>query len=179
MESDFKKPTLYGASFSVYVQAVRLTLRAKGVIYDLQQENPFNPASLSNEFKAIQPFGKVPAFRHGSVQLYQADVIARYIDDAFPGPDLMPTEIKAGATANQIIGILNSYAYPNWVRRLYVQLSDVEDSGGTPDANLIEKALPIADLALREIQRLGFPHRDGFLTGAARLFLRPNARMPA
>jgi len=160
------KPKLFGASFSVYVQALRLTLAAKSVEYDLQQENPFEPATLSPQFNAIQPFGKVPAFCDQSVRLYQADTIARYIDDNYPGPLLMPANGKGRASANQIIGILNSYAYPNWVRRLYIQRISVPAKGGTPNENLIAKALPIADLALQEIHRLGFTDRNAFLMGS-------------
>jgi len=160
-----ERPKLFGASFSVYVQAVRLTLAAKSVAYDLQEENPFEPATLSAEFNAIQPFGKVPAYRDQSVYLYQADTIARYIDETYPGPALMPATAAGRATANQIIAILNSYAYPNWVRRLYIQRVSVTAKGGTANENLIAKALPIAKCALHEIQRLGFPKNDGFLMG--------------
>src|SRR5918994_5343444 len=70
--------TLYGIPISTYVRSVRMALAEKGVSYDLVEGWADHP-----EIAKRQPFGKIPAFRHGDFELYEAFAIARYVDEAF------------------------------------------------------------------------------------------------
>ncbi|MFZ6765015.1 glutathione S-transferase N-terminal domain-containing protein [Pseudoroseomonas sp. WGS1072] len=53
-----EQPVLYGASYSVYVRAVRLTLAEKGVPYTLVPVDVFAPGGPPAEYLARQPFGR-------------------------------------------------------------------------------------------------------------------------
>jgi glutathione S-transferase len=105
-------PVLYGAPYSVYVRAVRLTLEEKSVPYELVPIDIFAPEGAPLEHKARHPFGKIPAFEHAGFRLYEAGAITRYVDEAFPGPLPGPvwarrtviyaTRVAAGQTRDAI-----------------------------------------------------------------------------
>ncbi len=104
-----------GAAYSVYVRTVRLALHEKGVAYDLVPVDVFAPGGPPADHLERQPFGKIPAFEHGSFRLYETGAISRYIDEAFDGPALQPGTPQHRARVNQIISIADSYIYPHLV----------------------------------------------------------------
>jgi len=71
--------------------------------------------------EARHPFGKIPAFEHAGFRLYEAGAITRYVDEAFPGHRLQPDDACGRARTNQIISILDSYAYRTLVWDIYVE----------------------------------------------------------
>jgi glutathione S-transferase len=109
------RPIVYGAGYSAYVRAVRLTLIEKGIAYDLVEADVFgNPDDRAAQLER-HPFGKIPAFVHGDFRLYESQAIERYVDEAFEGPPLQPRDPKERARMNQALSILDSYAYPHLV----------------------------------------------------------------
>lgn len=104
-------PVLYGLSRSVYTRIVRLALEEKGVRYKLAEVEIFGPAGVPAEHRARQPFGRIPAFDHDGFVLYETGAITRYVDESFTGTRLQPQEPRARARMNQVIGIVDSYAY--------------------------------------------------------------------
>lgn len=133
---------VYGAAFSVYVQAVRLVLEEKGVDYELHEVDPFGPDGPSAEHLARHPFGKIPAFEDGRVRLFESEAIARYIDDAYPGPPLQPADPAARALMSQTLSVLHSYAYPTWVWTVYIERVSKPRRGAAPDEAAIAQAMP-------------------------------------
>jgi len=138
------QPVLFGACYSVYSRIVRLVLAEKGVPYTLHDIDIFSEHGLSNDYKRRHPFARIPAFEHDGFCLYESGAIVRYIDEAFPGPKLMPQSIEECARVNQIIGILDSYAYRCWVWDIYVE----------EDNDKITKALTLAETCLSAIEEL-------------------------
>ncbi|MFM0617503.1 glutathione S-transferase family protein [Paraburkholderia nemoris] len=97
--------------------------------------------------------------------LYETGAIVRYIDDAFPGCKLQPADTKARAKVNQIVGILEAYAYRTLVWDIYVERV-VSARGGRPaDEHRIAAALPHAAVCLTELTRLS--DDQGFLVGGS------------
>lgn len=84
---------VYGFPQSTYVRTALMCLIEKGVAHRLEAANPGDGANRERP----HPFGKVPAFSHGDVDLYETSAIARYIDAAFEGPALIPEDTKAAA----------------------------------------------------------------------------------
>jgi glutathione S-transferase len=114
-------PIVYGMAFSVYVQVVRLVLAEKGIDHQLVEVNPFAPEGVPGWYRDIHPFRRMPAFADRNIALYESEAIARYIDEAYPGPRLQPSDPLARARMSQAMSILRSYAYPNWVWGVYMQ----------------------------------------------------------
>ena len=84
--------TLYGVPVSTYVRSARMALEEKGVAYDLEPLAPHSP-----EIDALNPFGKVPAFRHGELILFETIAIGCYVDETFDGPPSRPKDGPARA----------------------------------------------------------------------------------
>jgi glutathione S-transferase len=159
------RPVVHGAAYSVYVRIVRLVLEEKGVPYDLHEVDVFAPGGPPAEHLARQPFGRIPAFEHDGFRLYEAGAISRYVDEAFPGPALQPSEPRARARMNQVISLLDSYAYRPLVWDVYVERVRVPQQGRASDEARIAAALPRARTCLRALAEL--QAGQAWLAGAA------------
>jgi glutathione S-transferase len=149
-----KRPTVFGATYSTYVRTVRLALHEKGVLYELVDVDVYAPQGPPFEYLKIHPFGRIPSFEHGVFRLYEAVPIARYVDEAFEGPPLQPTDIYERARMNQIISVLDSYAYRTLVWDIYVERTGGTPTGRLPDEDRIARALPRARLCLEALSGL-------------------------
>jgi len=147
-------PILFGAAYSVYVRAVRLTLAEKGVPYRLVEVDVFAEGGPPRDYFGRRPFGRIPAFEHDGFRLYESGAINRYVDEAFPGPALQPSEPKERARVNQIISILDSYAYRTFVWDIFVERVRAPAQGRASDEAHIAAAMPRAETCLKALQEL-------------------------
>lgn len=146
-------PTVYGPSYSAYVRTTRLALEEKGVAYDLVDVAMMAGAHKQADFLSRNPFGKLPAFAHDGLTLYETGSITRYVDRALPGPALQPTGAKALARVDQVMSIVDSFAYPCMIQLAWQRLV-VPMQGGTPDEAVVAACLPQVALCLSEFVRL-------------------------
>lgn len=169
------KPVVYGPAYSTYARTVRLALEEKGVDYDLVEVDLLAGASQTPEHLARQPFGKVPAFEHDGFALYETDAITRYVDEAFPGTDLVPADIKSRARMAQAINIIGGYAYPCLIMQIFMQRAIMPMIGNPTDEGAIAAALPKAETALKALEQLidGNPYLAGDRLSLADLLLIP------
>ena len=158
------KPTLYGPGYSTYARAARLALEEKGVDYDLVEVD-FIAGGMPDEHLARHPFAKVPALEHDGLMLYETAAIERYIDEAFDGPSLQPSDPAGRARMTQIISVIDSYTYPCTVGDLVIQRLVQPMLGGTADESIVEAALPEVDKSMAELERLLGDQE--YLTGSA------------
>jgi glutathione S-transferase len=109
---------LHGYQYSVYSWIARLALHEKGKTYDWIEVNPF-AENIPASYLAMHPFKRVPALVHAGFVVYETQAITRYVDDGFEGPKLQPQEPRESARCNQIISIVDSYAYWPLVRQVF------------------------------------------------------------
>jgi len=147
------KPTLFSPAYSTYCRSARLALEEKGVDYDLVEVD-FLQGPMPAEQIERQPFAKVPAFEHDGFKLYEVTAIGRYVDEAFDGPSLQPSDVQARARMNQIISILDNYTYPCTVTQLVIQRLVMPMLGNQPDEAAIAAALPEIDKCMSTIAEL-------------------------
>lgn len=107
---------LHGYRYSVYNRIARLVLLSKGVEHRRVEVDPF--AGLSADYLALNPFGRVPVLTHGAFALFETSAITRYVDRAFEGPSLQPEAVPALARMDQVIAVIDSYAYRPMVRQV-------------------------------------------------------------
>jgi glutathione S-transferase len=149
---------VFGFPFSTYVQTALLAAAEKGVPATL------TPVEFRAEsHRALHPYIKMPALRHGSLHLYEAAAIAVYLDEAFDGPSLQPAKPEGRALMWQWISAANAYFYPAFVQAL---LS--EDGGGEGAAVEQARALSLLDAALADR-----PYLAGEALTLADLFVAP------
>jgi len=153
--------TVFGAKYSVYTRIVRLALEEKGVSYRFSEVDIFAEAEVPKAYFDRHPFAKIPAFEHEDCRLYETGAIARFVDEAFDGPDLQPSSAVDRARMNQVISIADSYGYPKLVWDIFVERKRKEDEAN--EERIID-ALPFAETIVDELSRL--KSDDQWLAGA-------------
>ena len=146
------RPIVYGPAGSTYVWSTRLALAEKGVAHELVAmgfgEHRQEP-HLSRH-----PFAKVPAFEHDGFALYETQAILRYIDERFPSAPLQPTDVHQFSRMNQIMGIVDAYAWPSIAAGILFNRMLAPRLGLPVDEAAVAAALPRARLCLSEFARL-------------------------
>ena len=145
---------LYGLERSVYTRIARLALEEKAAPYKLHEVEIFGPGGAPPEHLARHPFGRIPVLEHGGFWLYETSAIVRYIDEAFPGPQLQPADLRARARMNQLISILDAYAYRAMVWGVFVERMRMPVAGRSPDEAKIADAVIAARACLEAIAAL-------------------------
>jgi glutathione S-transferase len=145
---------LHGPGYSTYTRTVRMALEEKGVAYELNEVDVMRGAGAAPEHLARHPWGKVPAFEHDGFRLFETFATARYVDEAFPGPALQPTDARRRARMTQICGVVDSYAYNAMVKQVFIQTVIVPMRGGTTDAAAVAAGLAEAGKSLDAIEGL-------------------------
>ena len=149
-----EKPHLFGARYSVYVRIVQLVLAEKGVDYELVPIDVFAREGPPPDYLDRHPFGRIPAFEHKGFRLYETSAIARYVDEAFEGTKLQPADIRERARCNQLMSIVDNYAYPQLVWGIYVERVSKPSRGLVPDEGRIAAAVPKARTCLKAVSDL-------------------------
>jgi glutathione S-transferase len=155
--------TLHGYRYSVYVRIARLVLAEKGVAYDRIEVDPFAP-TIPTDYLALHPFGRVPTLVHDDFVLYETGAITRYLDRAFGGPTLQPQEGRALARMDQVIGIVDSYAYWPLVRQVFSHRAFRPALGRPVDEAEVARGLAAAAKVLGALEALAV---EPFIVGPA------------
>lgn len=147
--------TLYGFPISTYVRTARIALAEKGVAYELL---PFEPNT--EEMIAVNPTGKVPAFKHEDFVLYETLAITKYIDQAFDGPALQPADAKERAIMNQWISYINAYVFQELIHEIALFRFEIMPL----DQSVLDAAIPKANAHLALLDKT--LSTNNYLTGS-------------
>jgi glutathione S-transferase len=147
-------PIVHGINFSTYVRSVRMALSEKGAAYTLDEVNILDGSNQSSEHLVRHPFGKIPAFSHDGITIYESSAIIRYIDRVFPGPALTPASARQAAVSDQVAGIIDSYGYGCIIGQLVWQRVVTPMLGGVPDDGVVAAGLGRVRLCVAEFARL-------------------------
>lgn len=83
---------LYGSTISPFVRKVAVFAEEKGVVVDLIATAP---GDASPAFRAISPFGHIPAMVDGDFALADSSAIVSYLEEKHPAPALIPADPQA------------------------------------------------------------------------------------
>ncbi len=160
---------IIGFPRSNFVRTVRMVAHEKGVEYEHIPAMPH-----SDEVKAINPFGLIPVMRHDGLELSESYAIAHYIDTAFDGPALVPTEPREAAKVNRWIMAVNTSVDQMLMRKYVVEYAFHKDDDGNVVRDVIDQTVPRLP---RMFAKLNDAVADGYLAGAeftmADCFLMP------
>jgi len=152
---------IIGFAPSTYTRAARMVCEEKAIPYDLVQVPPHSP-----EAAAIHPFGKIPVMRHGDFELCESKAIATYLDLAFPGPRLFPSEPRHAALTEQWVSLVNTKMDSTLIRTYLFAYIFPKTADGKPDRAVIEAVAPAlaeeVGLIDRAVARGGYLAGDGF-----------------
>jgi glutathione S-transferase len=146
------RPIVYGMALSSYVWSTRMALAEKGVAHEWVEVG-FGQ-HREEPHMTRHPFAKVPAFEHDGFTLYETQAILRYIDEGFPVAPLQPTDLHQFSRMNQIMGIVDAYAWRAIAAGVLVNRVLKPRLGLPADEAAITAALPQARLCISEIARL-------------------------
>ena len=156
---------LYGPAYSTYTRTARLALEEKGAAYRLHEVDTLAGEGQKPEHLARHPWGKVPVLEHDGFSLFETVAITRYVDEAFPGPALLPDDARRRARVAQICAVLDNYGWSPMVITVFVQRVVVPMRGGAADQAAIDAAMPQAGRVLATIE--GLMDGEEFLLGGA------------
>src|SRR5215475_13386618 len=152
---------IVGPAPSTYTRVARMVCEEKQIPYELKQSPPHSP-----DVDAIHPFGKVPVMRHGDFELCESKAIATYLDLAFPGPRLIPTEPRQAALTEQWVSLVNTRIDTTLVRTYLFAYIFPKTEDGNPDRKAIDAIAPaLAEemgLLDRAVAKGGYLAGDGF-----------------
>jgi len=98
---------LYQSDLSPYASRCRIQMYAKG-IDDIEMCDP--PGGIStDEFKEINPSGKIPALEVDGLVLGEAQIICEYLEDKYPSPSLRPNGDLDKACARLLCQVADLY----------------------------------------------------------------------
>ncbi|BAY43299.1 glutathione S-transferase domain-containing protein [Scytonema sp. HK-05] len=119
---------LYFAKASTFSQRTRVVLLEKGIDFtpieiDLQNK--------PDGFTQISRYGKVPAIKHGDIEIYESAIINEYLDEVFPEPPLLPRDPGAKAKARIWIDYANTRFVPAFNKFLRGKDAQEQEQGRT------------------------------------------------
>lgn len=88
--------TIIGSYVSPYVRKVLACMNLKGLAYEV---DPITPFFGNDEFRRLSPLCRIPVLIDGDFSVSDSSVICAYLDEAYPGHPLFPTDLKDRARA--------------------------------------------------------------------------------
>jgi glutathione S-transferase len=154
---------LHGFHRSPYVTIAKLALTAKGVEFLFRDtEDAMNkPGDWT-----LHPFDRVPVLTHGNFTVCETAAIVAYVDEAFLGPALSPTNARDRARMNQWISSVSSY-YAPCIHQLVRERVLFPELGLAADEGVVAAALPHVRRSL-EVLELTLGSGAAFLAGDRR-----------
>jgi glutathione S-transferase len=132
-----EKVEIIGSSRSTYTRVARMVCEEKGIDYTLTEVE-----LGARELYVIHPFGKMPTLRHGNFSLCESKAIATYLDCAFPGLRLIPSEPRLAALTEQWVSLINTVIDRTLIRTYLLAYAAPKTADGSPDRNVIEAVVP-------------------------------------
>lgn len=91
--------TIIGNHGSPYVRKVLAALALKGIDYEI---DPIVPFFGGDRFTELSPMRRIPVLIDGDIVIHDSTVICEYLDEAYPGPALLPTRPADRARARML-----------------------------------------------------------------------------
>ena len=102
---------------------------------------------------ALHPFERVPVLRHDGFTVYETSAIVSYVDDAFDGPNLTPSDPQTRAHMNQWISAVNAYYYPYLIYHVSHERNVFPQLGIASDEEVVAHAMPTVEICLQTLER--------------------------
>ena len=103
---------LYGFFRSSAAFRVRIALNLKSVAYDTIPVNLRSGDHLADDYRAINPQGRVPSLIDGDDVLIQSMAIIEYLDETHPEPPFLPADAVGRARVRGLANIIACDIHP-------------------------------------------------------------------
>ncbi|MFZ5717894.1 MAG: glutathione S-transferase family protein [Pseudomonadota bacterium] len=151
-----------GSYVSPYVRKVLACLNLKGLAYEI---DPITPFYGGEAFEAVSPLRRIPVLVDGDLALCDSSVICQYLEEAYPGPSLLPIDVKDRARARWLEEFADSRLGDVFIWGLfYPKVVHPAVWGAPGDQARIDKTLAADAPAALDYLEAQLP-ADGFLFG--------------
>jgi glutathione S-transferase/RNA polymerase-associated protein len=107
--------TLYDHPLSPYAQKVRISLREKGVPFQLALPGGLGAGGAAGEFVEANPRAEVPVLIDGEARVFDSTIILEYLEDRHPSPAMLPAGAAERARVRMIEEVMDThYEAINW-----------------------------------------------------------------
>lgn len=106
------KTVLHGSPGSSATARVRIALGLKGIEHEFRVVDLFAHENLTEDYRAINPLGQVPALAIDGELLTQSIAICEYLEHTRPDPPLFPADPVQRARIRELVEIINSGIQP-------------------------------------------------------------------
>ena len=154
---------IIGSFVSPYVRKVLACLNLKALTYEI---DPITPFFGNDEFERLSPLRRIPVLIDGDFAISDSSVICAYLDEAYPGHALFPSDAKGRARARWFEEFADGrlgdvfiwgFFYPKVVHQLVWGEPGDQDRA----ARTLEKDIPPAvDYLERELPASGYLFGD-------------------
>ena len=127
---------LYHYPLSPFSRKVRLVLAEKGIEVELIEERYWE---VRPEFLRMNPSGKIPVLKTGTITLGESSAICEYLDEIHPEPALIPTDIERRAETRRLASWFDDKFYHEVTLNLLGERTMKKVMGnGCPDSKNIK-----------------------------------------
>lgn len=106
---------LYDHPLSPYAQKVKIALREKGLAFEAVLPGGLGAGGATGEFVEANPRAEVPALIDGETRIFDSTIILEYLEDAYPGPALLPPAPAERARVRMLEEVMDThYEAINW-----------------------------------------------------------------
>jgi glutathione S-transferase len=107
--------TLYDHPLSPYAQKVRISLREKGVPFQVALPGGLGAGGAAGEFAEANPRAEVPVLIDGDAKVFDSTIILEYLEDAFPTPAMLPAGAAERSRVRMLEEVMDThYEAVNW-----------------------------------------------------------------
>ena len=154
-----KARTIIGSYVSPYVRKVLACLNLKNLEYEV---DPITPFFGNDEFRRLSPLCRIPVLIEGDFSISDSSVICAYLDEAYGGHALFPSDPKARARARWLEEFADTRLGDLFIWNLFYQKVVHPLVWGAPGdqeriRNAIDRDIPQAlDYLEKELPEEGF-----------------------
>jgi maleylacetoacetate isomerase len=91
---------------------VRIVLNLKGVAYESVPVNLLKGEHQADDYRAVNPHGRVPSLQVGGAVLTQSPAILEYLDEVHPEPPLLPMGALERARVRAVASLIACDVHP-------------------------------------------------------------------
>lgn len=128
---------LYDYPQCPFCRKVRVVLAEKGIKYERVFVDLRKKEQKREEFLRLNPYGKVPVLLDNGDVIYESSVINEYINEKYPNPPLMPSDLTERARARILVDFCESHFHIPWFS-IYREMTFKPEN--ERDGELIEKS---------------------------------------
>jgi len=149
---------------SAYGRIAEIVLAEKELSFVRKEINPF-AEDLNKEYLKLHPFARVPVLQHGSLTLYETNVITEYLDDCFSNSALRPVGPESRAKMRQIVAVIDNYGYWPMVRQVFSERISRPSEGFLSNEEVVAEGLAESARTLAALEEI--ISEEEFLVGPA------------